>query len=130
MDFDHLMQPEASFERGYCRPECSVCSQVCPSGAIRSVTPEERTRIHVGTATVNYELCVAAHDDVPCGNCSRHCPADAIVMVRKHPEDRHSLLIPTVDENKCIGCGACEYLCPSRPVSAITVNGLKVHING
>ena len=129
-DLEHLMQPEASFENGYCRPECSECSQVCPAGAILPVTPEERTQIHVGTAVVDYDLCVAYSDDIACGNCHRHCPADAIVMVRKNPADRHSLLFPTVDESKCIGCGACEYLCPARPISAIKVNGLKVHVNG
>ena len=36
--------------------------------------------------------------------------------------------MPVVNEEQCIGCGACEYLCPSRPVSAITVNGLSTHI--
>ena len=54
--------------------------------------------------------------------------AGAIIMVAKDPNDRASLKIPTVDENRCIGCGACENLCPSRPYSAIHVNGLQVHI--
>ncbi|MGX8682351.1 MAG: 4Fe-4S binding protein, partial [Bacteroidales bacterium] len=27
----------------------------------------------------------------------------------------------------CIGCGACENLCPSRPISAIHVEGHEVH---
>ena len=129
-DLDHFMQPEASFEKGYCRPECSACSQVCPAGAILPVTPEERTQIHVGVASVNTELCVAVTDGVQCGNCARHCPAAAITMVRLNPEDDLSPLVPAVFEEKCIGCGACEYLCPSRPFSAIHVNGLKIHING
>jgi ferredoxin len=124
------MQPEASFENGWCRPECSVCSQVCPAGAILPVTPEERSAIHVGTATVDLSLCVVNRDNVSCGNCHRHCPTGAIMLVRRDPDDPHSLHIPTVDEQKCIGCGACEYLCPSRPISAIKVNGLKIHVNG
>jgi len=33
-DLMRLMQPEASYERGYCRPECTRCSEVCPAGAI------------------------------------------------------------------------------------------------
>lgn len=129
-DLAHFMQPEASFENGYCRPECSECSQVCPTGAILPVTPEEKTFIHVGHATVDLDLCVVNRDGKSCGNCSRHCPTQAIKMVRKDPKDHNSLQIPVVDEEKCIGCGACEYLCPSRPFSAIHVNGLKVHING
>ena len=38
-----------------------------------------------------------------------------------------ALLIPVVNEEMCIGCGACENLCPSRPLSAIHVEGHEVH---
>lgn len=127
-DFEHLMQPVMGYENGFCRPECTACSQVCPAGAILPVTPEEKTSIHIGHAVVDYELCVVNRDGVSCGNCSRHCPAGAIVMVSKDPSDPASPKIPTVLEDKCIGCGACEYLCPSRPFSAIHVDGLDVHI--
>ncbi|MDE5636032.1 MAG: 4Fe-4S binding protein, partial [Muribaculaceae bacterium] len=53
----------------------------------------------------------------------RHCPSGAISMVPMVPGDADSLLIPAVDPEKCIGCGACENLCPSRPLSAIYVEG-------
>ena len=129
-DLAHLMQPESSYENGYCRPECTKCSEVCPAGAIRPITAEEKTAIHIGTATVDYDLCVVNRDGVSCGNCARHCPAEAITMVPFDPNDPQSLRTPAVIEDKCIGCGACEYLCPSRPYSAIHVNGLKVHIHG
>ncbi len=126
---EHLMQPEMSFEKGYCRPECVKCSEVCPAGAILKITPEEKTNWKVGTASVDYDLCVVNRDGVHCGNCARHCPVGAISMVRKDPQDENSPRIPSVNEEKCIGCGACENLCPSRPVSAITVNGYSVHHN-
>lgn len=126
-DLEHFMQPEMSYEKGYCRPECVRCSDVCPAGAILPITPEEKTAIHIGTAQVDYDLCVVNRDGVKCGNCARHCPAGAIMMVRKDPDDANSLMIPTVNESRCIGCGACENLCPSRPLSAITVNGLAEH---
>jgi ferredoxin len=129
-DLEHLMQPESSYENGYCRPECVQCAEVCPAGAIRPITVEEKTAIKIGTATVDYDLCVVNRDGVSCGNCARHCPAEAITMVPRDPDDPHSLRTPAVIEDKCIGCGACEYLCPSRPYSAIHVNGLKVHIHG
>ena len=129
-DLQHLMQPESSYENGYCRPECVKCSEVCPAGAILPLTPEEKSVTHIGTAVVDYDLCVVNRDGVSCGNCARHCPAEAITMVPVDPHDRHSLKTPAVIEEKCIGCGACEYLCPSRPFSAIHVNGLKVHRNG
>ena len=127
-DLEHLLQPEMGYEKGYCRPECTACSQVCPAGAILPITPEEKTTIHIGRATVDYDLCVVNRDGVECGNCSRHCPAGAIVMVSKDPSDPDSPKIPSVLEDKCIGCGACENLCPSRPFSAIHVDGLNVHI--
>ena len=125
---EHLMQPEMSYEKGYCRPECVKCSEVCPAGAIQPLTPQEKTQFHIGTATVDRSLCVVEKDGVKCGNCARHCPVGAIMMVRLNPDDPNSLRIPAVDETKCIGCGACENLCPSRPYSAIHVNGLQVHI--
>ena len=125
-DLEHLMQPYMSFERGYCRPECTECSKVCPAGAILPITPEEKTDISIGIAAVNYDLCVVNRDGVNCGNCARHCPTGAIHMVK--PEGSE-FRVPSVDASLCIGCGRCEYLCPSRPHSAIRVNGREKHIN-
>lgn len=124
-DLEHLMQPEMGFENGYCRPECTSCSQVCPSGAIIKITPEEKTQYHVGIASVERSLCVA-ENGVKCGNCARHCPVGAISMVK---DEARGISVPVVDESRCIGCGACENLCPSRPVSAITVNGRHNHLD-
>ena len=122
-----LMQPEMSFERGYCRPECNRCSQICPAGAIRPISIEEKSSIQVGHAVVNLDNCVVNTDGVSCGNCARHCPNGAIRMVRKNPDDPQSPMIPTVLEERCIGCGACENLCPARPFTAIHVEGHQVH---
>lgn len=122
-----LMIPEMSYERGYCRPECTRCSDICPAGAIRPVTVEEKSSIQIGHAVVNLEACVVNTDEVSCGNCARHCPAGAIRMVKKNPDDPKSLRIPTVNEERCIGCGACENLCPARPFTAIHVEGHEVH---
>lgn len=122
-----LMQPEMSYERGYCRPECTTCSQICPAGAIRPIGIEEKSSIQIGHAVVNLEACVVNKDNVSCGNCARHCPAGAIRMVKKNPDDENSIRIPVVNEEKCIGCGACENLCPARPFTAIHVEGHEVH---
>jgi polyferredoxin len=126
-DLETLMQPEMSYERGYCRPECNKCSQVCPAGAIRPITVEEKSSIQIGHAVVDLDICVVNTDDVKCGNCARHCPVGAIKMVHKDPENNDSLMIPTVNEERCIGCGACENLCPARPLAAIHVEGHEVH---
>ena len=122
-----LMQPEMSYERGYCRPECTRCSDICPAGAIRPISIEEKSSIQIGHAVVNLDNCVVNTDGVKCGNCARHCPVGAIRMVRKDPDDPKSLMIPTVNEERCIGCGACENLCPARPFTAIHVEGHEVH---
>ena len=124
-DLKHFMQPEMSFERGYCRPECTRCSELCPAGAITRITKEEKTQYHVGIASVNRTLCVV-EKGTECGNCSRHCPSGAIQMVK---DEEDGISRPVVNENLCIGCGACENLCPARPISAITVNGRHNHLN-
>ena len=124
-DLKHFMQPEMSYERGYCRPECTRCSELCPTGAIRKVTKEEKTQYHVGTARVNRTLCVV-EKGVECGNCARKCPTGAIQMVM---DEESGIGRPAVNEALCIGCGACENLCPARPFSAITVNGRHNHLN-
>ena len=125
-DLQHFMQPTMSFERGYCRPECTRCSEVCPSGAIKPITREDKASIHVGHAVWIKENCVVLTDGVSCGNCARHCPKQAIQMVDYEGPDG-TVKIPSVDEVKCIGCGACENLCPARPFSAIYVEGNEMH---
>ena len=124
-DLMHLMQPVMSYERGWCRPECTACSDVCPAGAIVKITKEEKTSIKKGQAVWVARNCIVVADGVPCGNCARHCPAEAIEMVPKRGDDTGKLFIPAVNESKCIGCGACEYVCPARPLTAIFVNGVE-----
>ncbi len=122
-----LMQPESSYERGYCRPECTKCSEVCPAGAIHRITPEEKTAIQIGHAVWVKENCIPLTDGVSCGNCARHCPTGAIQMVSSDAANPNAPKIPVVNEERCIGCGACENLCPARPFSAIYVEGHRVH---
>lgn len=122
-----MMQPESSYERGYCRPECTRCSQVCPSGAIRPIDKAAKTAVHIGHAVWIKANCVAVTDKVSCGNCARHCPAGAIQMVPLDENDLDSPMVPAVNEARCIGCGACENLCPATPFSAIYVEGHEVH---
>lgn len=126
-DLMHLMQPEMSYERGWCRPECTACSDVCPAGAIAKITKEEKTSIAKGRAVWVPKNCIVTANGIPCGNCARHCPAGAIEMVPLQGDETGKLLIPTVNESKCIGCGACEYVCPARPASAIYIEGLEQH---
>ena len=126
-DLMHLMLPEMSYERGYCRPECTRCSEVCPAGAIKLVDQAEKSSIQIGHAVFIQKNCVAVTDGVDCGNCERHCPTGAIELVALREDDEESPWVPAVNEEACIGCGACEYVCPARPFSAIIVEGHEVH---
>ena len=128
-DLMHLMQPTMSYEHGYCRPECTRCSEVCPAGAIKEIDQDEKTSIQIGHAVWIKKNCVVLTDEVECGNCARHCPSGAIEMVQLDENDDESPMVPAINEAACIGCGACEYVCPSRPFSAIYVEGHEVHKN-
>ena len=127
-DLMHLMQPTMSYEHGYCRPECTRCSEVCPAGAIKKIDQDEKTSIQIGHAVWIKKNCVVLTDEVECGNCARHCPSGAIEMVPLDHDNEDSPKVPAINEAACIGCGACEYVCPSRPFSAIYVEGHEVHM--
>lgn len=124
--------PDMSYERGYCRPECVKCSEVCPTGAISRISVEEKSSTQIGHAVWIEANCVVFIDGVKCDNCARSCPVGAIDMITFRPNgveshDSNSPKIPLVNTERCIGCGACEYLCPARPNSAIYVEGHIMH---
>jgi ferredoxin len=125
-NIERFMQPEMSYERGYCRPECTRCSEICPTGAIKRIDTAEKSAIQIGQAVFIKENCVVNTDGVSCGNCARHCPTGAIHMIPKDAS-ADALATPVIDTEICIGCGACEYLCPARPFSAIYVEGNQRH---
>lgn len=136
-----VMQPTLSFERGYCRTDCTVCSDVCPTDAITKLSKGDKTKVAMGHAVYVRENCIVVKDDVNCDGCWRICPTDAIT--REYRDSGASYLspagqpdantvdlrlVPVVNKDKCIGCGACEYICPARPLSAIFVEGYKKHL--
>ncbi len=126
----NFMQPHMSFERGYCRPECTKCSEVCPTGAINKIDRAEKSSIQIGHAVWIEKNCVVLTDGVGCDNCATHCPVNAIRMVAANDKEKYGEhKIPIIDTERCIGCGACEHLCPARPFSAIYVEGHSMHNN-
>lgn len=124
-ELDTFMQPKMEYERGYCRVECNACSSVCPTGAIKPITLAEKSSTQIGHAVLIRKNCISALGEAECGNCARHCPAGAIQMVHINGDESEPM-IPAINEARCIGCGACENLCPSRPFSAIYVEGYEV----
>ena len=119
-----LLQPEMAFDKGYCRPDCTRCSEVCPTGAIKPIDAAERSATSIGYAVTVPHNCLLAQG-VECNACSRHCPTAAISLV-SDASTGHSVV--TVNEMRCIGCGACEHYCPVRPFSAIYVEGRETHV--
>ena len=125
-DLMTLMQPTMSYDRGYCRPECNRCSTVCPTGAIKPITLADKSAIQIGHAVWVKKNCIPLTDGRECGNCARHCPVGAIQMINIDG-DEEKPKIPAINTARCIGCGACEYVCPSRPFHAIYVEGHEAH---
>ena len=105
-------QPEMSFQEGYCRLACpQKCAAVCPAGAL-AVSSAGRRDIHMGYAVWHPEKCIRKTDGVECSACRRKCPVNAIHLVGD---------VLVVDKDACIGCGACEHVCPARPEPAMQV---------
>lgn len=115
-----MLQPTLSFERGYCRVNCVTCSEVCPAGAIRPITPAVKSSMQIGRAVIALESCITVTDKVACTACAKICPPRVINLVG--PDDAPKK--PVVDAERCTGCGACEYVCPARPFAAIHVEGV------
>jgi ferredoxin len=118
-----LLQPSLSFERGFCRVNCVTCSSVCPTGALVSISAAEKSATQIGHAVLDPGLCINSQGSNRCSACARNCPPGAIAVLEKADGSR----TVAVDAERCTGCGACEYYCPVRPMSAIAVLGNQEH---
>lgn len=130
LTFDGFMQPSMDFTAGYCHPECTACSEICPTGAIKPIDKARKSSTKIGTAVVDLDTCISASEGKICGNCASRCPVGAIIMVHKTPGDNNSPKIPTVNEAICIGCGSCEYHCPVGRVEGMTASHSAIHVEG
>ncbi len=118
-----FMQPHMDYSTNYCNFECTACSEVCPTGAIMSLSVEDKKITQIGQVHFVKENCVVYTENTACGSCSEHCPTQAVRMIPY----KGTLTIPEVDPDICVGCGACEYACPTIPFKAIYVDGNPVH---
>ena len=110
-----LMQPKMYYDKGFCQPNCTICMDVCPSGALTALPLKEKQMTQVGMAHFTLEECVVYLNHTDCGSCSEHCPTQAVSMV----DYKDGLRIPHVTPEICIGCGGCEYACPARPKAIV-----------
>ena len=118
-----IMQPKMDYYTSFCNYECVICSEICPTKAILPVTKEEKKTIQLGKVRFIRRNCVVRSEGTECGACSEHCPTKAVYMV----PFRGNLYIPEVNPDICVGCGACEYACPTVPFKAIYVETNTVH---
>lgn len=116
-----IMQPKLYFDHGFCNYDCTICGDVCPTGAILPLTKEEKHHTQMGQVNFIIENCIVFYDETSCGACSEHCPTQAVSMIPY----KGTLTIPHIEPSICVGCGGCEYVCPAIPFKAIYVEGLK-----
>jgi polyferredoxin len=118
-----FLQPRMDYITNFCNFECTLCGEVCPTGAILPLMKEEKKLVQLGKSFFVKENCVVYTRNTACGACSEHCPTKAVNMVPY----KDKLTIPEVNNKICVGCGACEYACPTNPKS-IYVEGNPVHL--
>ncbi len=118
-----MSQPMMKYEYGFCNYDCTVCGDICPTGAIMKTHTAAKKLIQIGNARLNKDECIVVAKKKDCSACSEHCPTKAVHTV---PYEG-TLLLPEVDDSLCIGCGACENACPVLPKKAIIVNPKPVH---
>jgi len=116
---------------GYCEYRCTLCGQVCPTGAIQKLSLEEKANIKIGLAMIDESRCLPYAHGQSCIVCEEVCPTPkkAIWFEPARYRNREGKLLtlkqPHVDLELCIGCGICEARCPilGRPAIAVTSLG-------
>ncbi|MBI1986799.1 MAG: 4Fe-4S binding protein [Nitrospinae bacterium] len=126
-----IWTPRLVSKMGYCEYSCTLCGQVCPTGAIRELKEEEKARVVIGLAFIDPGRCLPYAFGIECIVCEEHCPTPkkaiyfelkAVSSGRGGPP--RPIKMPRVDPKLCIGCGICEHKCPVADRSAITITSV------
>jgi MauM/NapG family ferredoxin protein len=117
---NRLYTPKIVPRIGGCEEKCYLCGHVCPTGAIRKLTYEQKRFAKIGTAVINKDKCLPWEQNKECLVCDETCPYNAITTKMM---DTHygPYKVPVVDEDLCLGCGICEEHCPIYDEAAIVV---------
>lgn len=118
-----LLKPRLDYNAAFCNFDCVRCAEVCPTGALDRLRPEEKQGVQIGIADFYRDRCIVVTNGTDCAACSEHCPTKA---VDTEPFGVN-LRLPVMHQDRCIGCGACEFACPAKPLKAIVVTGRRIH---
>ncbi len=122
-----LWTPVLRARHGYCEYHCTLCGQVCPTGAILRLQAGEKETTVIGLAYVDPGRCLPYAYATPCIVCEEHCPTSPKAIVLEDVEARgldgstRHLRRPLIDPHRCVGCGICEFRCPVDGAAAIRV---------
>ena len=114
------MMPVMDFTRGFCEKDCTVCGEVCPTGAIRRLTKEAKAQTKIGSAVLveGWETrCLAFKDGHPCALCEKHCSYQAVKVAEEQATDGKTVRRPVIEASTCVGCGACAHCCPADAIA-------------
>jgi ferredoxin len=118
-----IMQPRLDYHKSFCTYECIKCLDICPTGALLPLALEAKKLTQIGKAVFIKDNCIVKTEKTACGACSESCPTKAVHMIPFEGK----LLIPETKDEICIGCGHCEFACPTTPYKAIFVDGNPEH---
>lgn len=119
-----FMLPVMNYYKSFCTYNCTICTEICPTFALKPLKTEAKQLTQLGRAKFIKDNCIVKTEKTACGACSESCPTKAVHMIPF--ED--NLMIPEVNEEICIGCGHCEFSCPTVPFKAIFIEGNPVHM--
>jgi ferredoxin len=126
---DALWTPVLLPTHAGCHQNCNFCTQVCPTGAIRPLTIQEKKTIHIGRAVIDPEQCLPRRGQRDCQLCYDECRAagyhaiemrhiplptgdvPAGALAPSEEEEMASIRAPFVNSVACVGCGLCEFRC-------------------
>ena len=103
--------PALNFQDNYCLEDCVACSQVCPTGALTEVFPENKKTTKMASLDLILKECRIVAEGLECAICTEICPLHAIEM---RPVADQKFPVPVVIQEKCNGCGKCQYRCPVK----------------
>jgi MauM/NapG family ferredoxin protein len=122
-----LYTPRLIPRMGYCAHSCNLCGQVCPTGAIPNLPLDKKQPLILGTAFINRSRCIPYTEGTDCLVCEEHCPVSPKAITFMEQEvpnlqgEKVKVKLPVVHQDRCIGCGHCENVCPVGGAAAVRV---------